>query len=74
MPATYRCRDGDMLDRICRDWYGQAPGGVPVGVVEKVMEANPGLADHGPDLPAGLLIILPDIEAPATEQPVRLWN
>jgi phage tail protein X len=40
--ATYRTRDGDMLDAICLSYYGQADG-----YLESVLTANPGLADIG---------------------------
>jgi len=65
----YRCKDDDMLDAICFKYYGSQ-----VGTSEAVLEANPGLAEYGPLLPAGLVIVLPNIEAPQTEQPVRLWD
>jgi phage tail protein X len=36
--ATYRTRDGDMLDAICLSYYGQADG-----YLESVLTANPSL-------------------------------
>jgi len=39
-----------------------------------VLEANPGVADHGPLLPGGLLLTLPEIERPAPSRRVRLWG
>ncbi len=65
----YRCKDGDMLDAICFKYYGSQ-----IGTAEAVLEANPGLAEHGPMLPAGLVIELPDIDAPQAEKAVRLWD
>ena len=45
------------------------------GIVEQILEANPGLAKIGPILPAGIQITLPDL-APQTEdtQTVQLWD
>lgn len=66
----YRTKDGDVLDKICRDYYGSNPHSV-----EAVYDANPGLAWLGPVLPSGVLITLPNADdtrpAPAT---VRLWD
>ncbi len=52
--ATYRSIDGDMIDAVCRRFYGRE-----AGAVEAVLEANPGLADFGPVLPAGTVVQLP---------------
>lgn len=40
----YRTKDGDVLDAICREYYGKD------GMLEAVYEANTGLADQGPVL------------------------
>lgn len=42
----YRTKTGDVLDLICRHYYGDH-----VYSVEAVYDANPGLADHSPILP-----------------------
>lgn len=65
---TYRTREGDMLDAICK-----AELGAEVHVAA-VLHANPGLADQGPVYPAGLLIRLPVIKLPAQRGTVRLWG
>lgn len=67
--ATYRTRDGDMLDAICKATYGTE---AQIGVV---LDANPHLADLGPVYDAGVLIELPArvVEPVATGQ-VRLWG
>ncbi len=66
----YRTVDGDRLDVVCQARYGAQSG-----IVEAVLEANPGLADYGPILPAGLPILLPDLpQPPAVEIPLRLRN
>lgn len=65
----YRTRDGDMLDAICRHYYGRE------SAVTAVLEANRHLADYGPVLPPGVIIDLPELPdhepgAGAT----RLWD
>lgn len=65
----YRTKDGDVLDAICLEYYNKD------GMLEAVYEANTGLADHGPVLPSGVLVILPDAQEDAPEAPtVRLWD
>ena len=62
--------EGDMLDAVCRLHYGSR-----TGAVEAVLDANPGLADRGPVLPAGVRIKLPELEeAPSSSGAVRLWD
>lgn len=64
----YRTKDGDMIDLICKRYYGDAPYRV-----EAVLDVNRGLAGHGPVLPAGIVIDLPEpqpVETPA----IRLWD
>lgn len=59
-----------MVDRIAHAELGAAELAVAI------WEANPGLADQPPRLPAGLVIRLPDVtvaDQPA-QVPVRLWG
>ncbi len=65
----YRTNDGDMLDVICWRHYGRTSG-----VVEQVMEANPGVASMGAVLPTGMVIMLPDITPARETTIVRLWD
>ncbi|MCG9106293.1 tail protein X [Laribacter hongkongensis] len=45
------------------------------GMVEAVLALNPGLADHGPVLPAGLMVELPDAPvAPPALHMIQLWD
>ena len=68
--ATYLTSDSDVLDAVCHRHYGPRPG-----AVEAVLDANPGLADRGPLLPARLRIELPDLPAESRESgAVRLWD
>ena len=70
MSAQYRTKTGDMLDELCWRYYKQQSG-----AVEFVLNANPGLADIGPVLPANIVIQLPELPEPVTEvQPIRLWS
>lgn len=70
MPFNYRTSDGDTADLIAWRFYGRQDG----RVVEQLLEANPGLAEHGPVLPAGLRIQLPKADEPEKKRGVRLWD
>ena len=61
-------RDGDMLDDIVWRHYGRHD------VVPAVLEANQDLSLQGPVLPAGMILVLPDIHAPADAPVIRLWS
>lgn len=66
----YRTKNGDVLDAICNEYYGQANG-----TIEVVLEANPGLAESGPVYRSGKIIELPDIVLPIKEaNSIRLWD
>ena len=67
MPTTYTTRDGDMLDRICHQHYGTE------SAIVAVYEANPGLAKKPLVLPAGVVIILPDLP-PRASPGLDLWD
>lgn len=61
---------GDTVDALCWRHYGRTEG-----LVELVLEMNPGLADYGTTLPHGLVVTMPE---PPTQQPkaklVQLWE
>ena len=70
MPIILRAHQGDTVDALCWRHYGRT-----AGVTEAVLDANPGLADHGPTLPQGLPVHMPDAQATAPQrQMVNLWN
>jgi phage tail protein X len=70
MTTTVHAQQGDTLDALCWRVYGRT-----TGVVEAVLAANPGLADHGPVLPHGTPVRLPDQPAAAEQrQQVNLWT
>ena len=74
MPTTYIARQADMLDLICARHYGLRRVRAP-GLVESVLDANPGLSSLPPVLPLGTAIVLPDVPSdrtpPAT---IKLWD
>ncbi len=70
MAYKYTTKQGDTVDYIAWQAYGSLAG----HVVERLLDANRGLADRGPILPAGLKITLPDAPEPEQENGVRLWD
>lgn len=66
----YRSKAGDVLDAIVWQHYGRQDG----RIVETVLQANPGLADLGPVLPAGVRVQLPQIAEPEPREGIRLWS
>lgn len=70
MSNTYTTRAGDTADSIAWAYYGTTGG----RVVEQILVANPGLADLGASLPAGLDVELPDIDTTVKVQGTRLWD
>ena len=70
LPAgAYFTTDGDVLDEICWRRYGRE------NAVPAVLAANPRLADASPVLPAGVLVVLPDLPAaPSAISAERLWD
>ncbi|ASD51180.1 tail completion protein [Erwinia phage EtG] len=60
---------GDTLDALCARDYGRTEG-----VVETVLQANPGLSELGVILPHGTAIDLPDVETSATAETLNLWD
>ena len=66
----YRTVDGDVLDAICWRRYGEDGA----RQVPAVLAANPGLAERGPILPAGVTIALPDRPVSTEVTVVRLWT
>lgn len=61
---------GETVDLICRRHYGDESG-----FAEAVYDANRGLAALGAILPAGVVIMLPEIvTAVQTDPVIRLWD
>ena len=59
----------DTVDALCWRHYGRTQG-----MTERVLRANPGLAENGPILPHGLEVELPDVAPAVTAQTVQLWD
>ncbi len=67
---TYTTRQGQTVDLVCLAHYGKT-----AGVTEMVLENNHGLADLGPVLPIGTIILLPEAQATETAPAlVSLWS
>lgn len=70
MAVTVRAQQNDTVDALCWRHYGRT-----AGVTEVVLEANPGLADHGPTLPLGLAVQMPETQTTTPQrQMVNLWD
>ncbi|MDH1587003.1 tail protein X [Stutzerimonas stutzeri] len=68
--ASLSAQQGDTVDAICWRHYGRT-----AGVVEQVLDANPGLADLGPVIPHGTQVLLPEQAVRAEQrQMVNLWD
>ena len=69
MSLIYLTQDGDTVDYVAWKYYGTVAG----RVVEKLLDANLGIADRGPILPPGVVITLPEIVREA-DKVTRLWD
>lgn len=71
MASTATAIEGDTVDAICWRELGRTRA-----VTEQVLALNPGIAALGPRLPAGTVVMLPDIAqaAPAILETVKLWD
>lgn len=69
--ATATAIEGETVDAICWRALGRTRA-----VTEQVLALNPGLADLGTRLPAGTVVILPELAAtaPAVLETVKLWD
>ena len=67
--VIYTSRDGDMVDKVCHDWYGDK-----AGAYESVLRANPGLAAQPMPLPAGIDIRLPDLPDNGVSTSINLFD
>ncbi len=63
-------QQGDTVDDICWRYFGQSSG-----MIEQVLEANPGLVELGAILPTGTAIELPDKpQQHSTTAILQLWD
>ena len=68
--AQYLTKEGDMLDEIAYRYYGSTNN----KVVENIIDANFGISNYGPILPAGVLIELPEVKQTIEKRKVKLWD
>lgn len=66
--TRYQTKDGDVLDLICQNHYGNIDT-----ALNTVLVANPGLSANESVLPAGILILLPDLDLSEVTS-IRLWD
>lgn len=66
----YVASEGDTVDFIAWRVYGTQGA----RVVERLLEANPGVADLGAELPAGTRLMLPQLDTRPEVGGVRLWD
>lgn len=65
-----RTIQGDTVDLICWRHYGRT-----AGITEQVLEANPGLADLGAEMPIGTVVTLPEQPpTPTQATSLKLWD
>ncbi|MDA3922770.1 MAG: tail protein X [Salinisphaera sp.] len=67
---SYNTREGDTVDLLAWRYYQSTDN----RIVERLLVANPGLADYGPILPAGVTVALPELDVPATQEGITLWQ
>lgn len=63
----YTTKVGELLDEIVHSHYGTHDP------LRMVMEANPGIVDHGPVLPQGIDVTLPPEPVSETKY-ISLWS
>lgn len=68
--TTYISKAGEMVDEIVWRHYGTDSN----GIVEAVLNANPGLADYGMELPLGVTVTLPDMPSPQPKERLQLFS
>ncbi|MBI0277276.1 tail protein X [Hafnia alvei] len=61
--------DGDTVDLLCWQHYGRTQG-----VVEAVYQANPHLCESHPALSVGQIVTMPDLQPPAQQDIIQLWD
>lgn len=69
MSGTVSTKSGDTVDLLALAAYG-----LSAGTTEAILDANPRLAAVGPVLPAGIVVVLPDVAAPAPSTQTKLWD
>lgn len=62
-------QQNDTLDLICWRHYGRT-----AQVTELALAANPGLSEHGPIIPHGTTVNLPEDVPKPVKEVVNLWS
>lgn len=65
---TYLTQERDTVDLIAWNQFGRH------GMEPAILDANPGLAAHGPFLPAGLSIVIPRPEMKDRTELENIWS
>lgn len=65
----YETKSGDTVDYLSWKFYGSRKG-----AVEAILKANNRIADLGPVLPRGTVIVFPELPAEETKKVIRLWD
>ena len=66
--TRYQTKDGDVLDLICQNHYGNVDA-----ALDAVLVSNLGLSSNEPVLPAGIFVLLPDLDVSEVNT-IRLWD
>ena len=61
---TYKTREGDTLDSVAYEYYGYL---TPV-LLQEIYRANQNIGDYDQPFEQGIVIHLPDIEPPGTQE------
>ena len=69
MTRQITTRQGDVVDQIALAFYGRTGD-----ATEAVLDANPHLADLPPVLPAGVVVIMPNLPSTPTKARLKLWE
>ncbi|EBV5086463.1 phage tail protein [Salmonella enterica subsp. enterica serovar Minnesota] len=66
---TVTAQQDDTVDAICWRYFGATQG-----ITEEVYRINPGLAEAGPVLSQGQVIVLPDVAPVQEKKLIQLWD
>ncbi|MGL5285901.1 MAG: tail protein X [Aeromonas sp.] len=65
----YTTKQGEMLDQLAHQYYeGDARG------LRLLLDANPGIASHGPNLPHGIDLVMPPLPDDNQKTIISLWD
>lgn len=62
-------KQNQTLDDVCYAYYGKTQA-----IVEQVLNANQGLCELGPIVPAGTTIVMPEITSQAKTKTINVWD